>query len=169
MNIIIRQCVQEDIFNLTNFAKLSNHSIEPLYFETAFEEQLHDKRIIFLAFLDKELAGYIHLNFNPQYIPFKRFNIPEIQDLFVHPDLRQRGIGGQLILTCEAEAKNRCGSDIGIGVGVTAQFGPAQKLYIKMGYSPDGAGAVFDRSQIQSGDIRPIDERVCFMLVKSLA
>jgi len=51
---------------------------------------------------------------------------------------------------------------------VTYQFGTAQRLYHRMGYMPDGAGVVFDRQNVQSGDIRPIDERLCLMLVKSI-
>lgn len=168
MQLSIRQCEIGDIPNLNQFVKNALHPIENQYFETAFSEQNDGKRIIFLAFADDVLAGYVHLNFHPLYAPFARLNIPEIQDLFVAADFRYQGIGEHLILKCEKAAKEEVAESIGIGVGVTGDFGPAQRLYIRMGYIPDGAGAVFERQKVQSGDIRPIDDRLCLMVVKSI-
>jgi GNAT superfamily N-acetyltransferase len=95
-------------------------------------------------------------------------NIPEIQDLFVNPDYRRQGVGENLILACEKAAKEHGAENIGIGVGVAGDYGSAQRLYIRMGYMPDGAGVVFDRQKVQSGDIRPIDDRLCLMVAKIL-
>lgn len=166
MHVTIRICEESDIPNLTKFAFGGGHSIEDGYFETAFAEQQAGKRLVFLLFREDVLAGYTHLNFHPQYQLFQRFGIPEIQDLFVHPNERKNGLGAQLITACEREAKTRGHTDIGIGVGVTGKFGSAQRLYHRLGYTPDGNGAVFERQPIQSGEMRPIDDRLCMMLVK---
>ena len=164
----IRQMVQSDIPVLMDMTYSGGHFIEPDYFETALQEQMDNKRIVFLACYDDKVIGYVHLNFYPQYAPFLRLEIPEIQDLFVHPDARRQGVGECLVAACEAEAIKRRLSDIGIGVGVTGNFGAAQRLYTHLGYMPDGAGAVFDRIPVSMGDVRPIDNRVCLMLIKSL-
>ena len=168
MVVSIRVCEESDIPSLYTLTKTGGHSIEDAYFETAFKEQVDGKRLVFLIFKEDILSGYAHLNFHPQYLPFSRLGIPEIQDIFVHPDFRRLGLAAHLISACEAEAKSRGITDIGIRVGVTYQFGTAQRLYHRMGYMPDGAGVVFDRQNVQSGDIRPIDERLCLMLVKSI-
>lgn len=168
MLLSIRLCELGDIPALNQFATDAKHHTEPNYFETAFQEQLDQKRLVFIARSEDVIVGYAHLNFLPQYSPFLRLGIPEIQDIVVHPDHRRQGIGEQLMLACEMEAKARSIPDIGVGVGVTANFGSAQRLYHRMGYMPDGNGAVFERIPVQNGDIRPIDDRVCLMLVKQL-
>lgn len=168
MPLTIRVGVADDLPALNQLVKDGHHPIENQYFETAWAEQEQDKRLVFLAFVQGRLAGYVYLNFYPQYAPFARLKIPEIQDLYVHPDQRRQGIGAHLILACEAEAAHRQMADIAIGVGITREFGAAQRLYVKMGYVPDGAGIVFERTAIQSGELRPIDDRLCLMLVKPL-
>lgn len=168
MHLSIRICEAGDIPALKHLTFSGKHSVEPDYFETAFQEQADQKRLVFLAFVEDELVGYTHLNFYPQYAAFARLKIPEIQDIFIHPDHRRKGLGAHLLSACEAEAKERGHTEIGIGVGVSGNFGAAQRLYHRMGYMPDGAGAVFDRHPVQSGDIRPIDDRLCLMLVKTI-
>ena len=167
-NLSIQICDESHISTLQQFVIDARHSVEDRYFETAYQEQLDKKRLIFLAFLDGRLVGYGHLNFFPQYAPFLRLNIPEIQDIVVHPNERCQGIGGQLMKACEVEAKSRLMTDIGIGVGVSGTFGAAQRLYVRLGYLPDGNGVVFDRIPVSTGDIRAIDDRLCLMLTKSL-
>lgn len=168
LNLSIQICDESHLPALNQFAIDAKHSVEDRYFETAFQEQLDKKRLIFLAFSDAVLVGYAHLNFFPQYTPFLRMGIPEIQDIIVHPNHRRQGIGEQIIKSCEAEARSRSMTDIGIGVGVGGNFGAAQRLYHRMGYAPDGNGVVFDRIPIQTGDIRAIDDRLCLMLIKTL-
>lgn len=168
LNLSIQICDNSNIPALNQFVIDAKHAIEDDYFETAFLEQIDKKRLIYLAFSNGTLVGYAYLNFFPQYAPFLRLSIPEIQDIVVHPNERRQGIGEQLIWACEAEARARSLSDIGIGVGVSGNFGPAQRLYHRMGYSPDGNGVVFERIPVQSGDIRPVDDRLCLMLIKQL-
>ena len=138
------------------------------YIAEALDEQNNGKRLIFLAFVEGELAGYAHLNFFPQYVPFNRLKIPEIQDLFVLPVFRRQGIARDLIMECEDAAKSRGMGEIGLGVGVGASFGAAQRLYTRMGYMPDGAGVVFERDVVTEGAMKPVDNRLCLMLIKSL-
>jgi GNAT superfamily N-acetyltransferase len=166
--IHIRLCEEADIPHLAQLAQDGHHQTEPDYFETAYKEQCEAFRIVFLAVVNGHLAGYVHLNFRPLYTPFVRLAIPEIQDLFVHPDFRRQGIGEHLIAACEGHTRAMGKSDIGIGVGVVGDFGAAQRLYTRLGYRPDGAGAVFERVPVKTGEVRPLDDRLCLMLLKNL-
>lgn len=157
---------EADIPALVHLAE--DHVEENGYFEQSWQEQQEGKRRVFLAWEQGRLAGYVHLNRFPKYFPFRRLGIPEIQDLFVHSYFRRQGIGEDLIKACEEEARSTEAFSIGIGVGVSKNFGRAQRLYVRMGYLPDGSGVVFERENLPSGEIRPIDDRLCLMLMKDL-
>lgn len=149
-------------------ALTAGHIAESGYFAESLTEQEAGKRQVLLCFRGETLAGYAHLNFFPKYAPFHRLGIPEIQDLFVHPDFRRQGVGEALVKACEDAARRAGKTEVGIGVGVAGNFGPAQRLYVRLGYVPDGAGVVFDREGVSGGEMRPIDDRLCLMLVKGV-
>ncbi len=157
---------QADIPALIELTK--GHVSETGYFEQSWAEQQEGKRRVFLAWEQGNLAGYVHLNRFPKYFPFRHLGIPEIQDLFVHTYFRRQGIGEALVKACEEEALSSQATAIGIGVGVTKNFGTAQRLYIRLGYLPDGSGVVFERENLSTGEMRPIDDRLCLMLMKDL-
>jgi len=109
--------------------------------------------------------GYAVLNDQPKYSLYARLNIPEIQDIFVLPDARQQGIATHLIEYCESI----CTADmIGISVPVSPQFGPAQRLYNKLGYQPDGNGVTYDREPVVNDSTVKVDDQLCLMLIKDL-
>lgn len=166
----IKIMMPEDVPGLYELTARNRHSTEEAYFDKALTEQDEDKRIVFIALTDEgRMSGYVHYNRFPKYAMFRRLGIPEIQDLYVAPDYRRNGIGTALIFRCEDQARqDRC-KEIGIGVGIVPEFGNAQRLYAEHGYIPDGSGVVFEREPIQSGEIRPLDDRLCLMLVKQLS
>ena len=133
MHLSIRLCESRDIGALTELVESGKHAIEPDYFQTALQEQNDNKRLVFVVFANDVLAGYTHLNFYPQYSPFSRFRIPEIQDIFIHPDHRRQGLAEQLMSACETEARGRGHNVVGIGVGVSGTFGAAKRRYHRMG------------------------------------
>ena len=57
---------------------------------------------------------------------------------------------------------------MGIAVGVTKDYGPAQIMYSKMGYMPDGNGATYDRQGVQANMTYTLDDDFALMLVKPL-
>lgn len=166
LNLQIRPMNEEDIPRLCLLA--CGHVAEHDYFQVSFEEQQNGKRGVFLAVMDTSIAGYVHYNRYPKYQPFRSLGIPEIQDLYVPPVFRRQGIGAMLVRECEEQAKRERCSDIGIGVGVGGDFGAAQRLYTRLGYIPDGAGVVFERVAVSVGEVRPVDDRLCLMLIKEL-
>ena len=138
------------------------------YYERCLELQEDGKRLIFIAKYASQPVGYCILNWQPKYQAFQRLGIPEIQDLNILPDFRQQGFARRMIAHCEDLARARGIKMMGIGVGLHASFGPAQRLYIALGYQPDGQGISYDRQPISAGDLRPVDDELCLMMLKDL-
>lgn len=153
--IMLRPATREDIPALQSISPN-----EAGYFERCFDES----RLIVIAAQDGIDCGYGQLNYTPRYNLYKKLSYPEIQDVNVCADHRRRGIATQIIQRLEAAAQERY-QGVGISVGVTKDFGAAQRLYIKLGYVPDGFGATCDREPVNADLSYPVNE-VCLMLVK---
>lgn len=125
-------------------------------------------RHVLIARLEGRPVGYVVLNPSPEYSMFARLNIPELQDLNVLPDYRGRGIGAALVAACEDHARIIGAAQIGLAVGLHKAYGPAQRLYVRMGYMPDGFGITYDRASVSEGEMRLIDDHLCLMMVKDL-
>lgn len=61
-----------------------------------------------------------------------RLGYPQVEDLFVRPDRRDRGIGTSLLEAAEHEARRRGFERIGLGVAVDNEG--ARRLYTRCGY-----------------------------------
>lgn len=169
-DFIIRIATERDIVALKALKGKISMEHGYGYFERCFDEAAHGKRILVLAesTKDKSILGYGQLIWLPIYAPFRKFKIPEIQDLNVIADARRQGIGSALIDYCEAEVKSKDYADIGIGVGIISRFGNAQRLYVQKGYVPDGMGACYDDEMLEDNAIKPIDDLLSIKLVKKL-
>lgn len=138
------------------------------YFEKCFEEQDAGKRVLLIASLNGKDAGFCILNRAPRYALYQKLGIPEIQDLNVIPDARRCGVAKALIAECEIRSEDRGYRQIGVSVGLGAAYGPAQHLYWSLGYQPDGQGVSYDRKPVAHGQVLPVDDDLCLMLVKDL-
>jgi GNAT superfamily N-acetyltransferase len=112
-----------------------------------------------------ENKGFVVLNHDPKYLPYKKLNIPEIQDLYIMPDHRRQGWATQLINFCETQAGTYM---IGISVPLSAEYGGAQRLYSQLGYFPDGNGVTYDRERVIHNAHVRVDDDLCLMMVKDL-
>ncbi len=145
-----------------------------LYFDRCFERQALGELDIIIAWKENAghsgqegiAVGYALLSWQPKYALFKKIDIPEIQDLNVVSLHRRQGIGRAIIECCERRASKKGYTEIGIGVGLDASFGAAQRLYVSMGFIPDGSGISYDRKLVASGEFRPVDENLCLMMSK---
>lgn len=140
------------------------------YFQRCYERHDMEELEIIIAWDEScgKATGYALLNWQPKYALFKRNNIPEIQDLNVISLYRRQGIGRAIIEFCEKRAAGKGYEEMGIGVGLDSSFGVAQRLYVALGYIPDGSGISYDRKQVAAGEFRPIDENLCLMMSKVL-
>jgi len=116
-------------------------------------------------------AGYVTLKWRSAYPSFQERNIPEIIDLNVLPNFRKRGIGSLLLDTAEKEAATKS-ELVGIGDGLYAGedggYGPAQRLYIKRGYIPDGKGVTYNYQLTVPGNSYPLNDELVLWLTKRL-
>ncbi len=168
--MFVRQATADDIPVLNAIALAQNSRKAPDYFTRCLEEQAAGRRLVFVAGQgDSAPVGYGMLNFHAQYALYKRLGIPEIQDLNVMPDARKQGLATAIIDRCETIARERGCEHIGISVGLYADYGPAQRLYVRLGYVPDGYGVTYDRQTVRPGEMRPVDDDLCLMMVKKLA
>ena len=138
------------------------------YFERNMQQQALGDREIFIATSNGQKVGWCILNWQPKYGYYKANDIPETQDLNVLPAFRKRGIGTAMIEHCEKLAHAKGCKEIGISVGLDAGYGPAQRLYVKLGYIPDGYGVTYDRRTVTRGEFKPVDDNLCLMMVKGL-
>lgn len=170
MTAAVLRCLKADEIGLAqSLYHSTGRAIDDAEWQALTAEIVAGQKKLVLAQNDTGLPiGLGLLNFKPQYAPFQRLNIPEIQDLLVHPDHRRQGLGAALIHFCEYMAKDAHATDIGISFGLDASYGAAQRLYVRLGYLPDGNGAVYNREVMLRGQMRPLDDYFCLMLLKSL-
>lgn len=131
-------------------------------------EQESQQRCVWVAFKDGLFVGYITLKWDSEYAPFHKQSIPEIVDLNVLPKFRKQGIGSKLLDLAEAEAVKK-NTIIGIGVGLYADYGDDQRLYIKRGYMPDGLGITYNYQPIEPGSTVRLDDDLVLWFTKEIS
>ena len=137
------------------------------YFEEVCRLQEDGELVLLIATQATHFLGHLKIVGQPDYPHFRRQNIPEIKDLYVRPDYRQQGIATRLL--DEAEKHIQVRSDqVGIGFGLYADYGAAQRLYVKRGYIPDGHGISYNHKPVQPGEEMPVDDDLVLYLVKQL-
>lgn len=159
---------KENIPALNHLASLNDDPKDEDYWDICFAQQEEGLRTIFGWYEDSQIVAYAQLNRAPKYGPFASAQIPEIQDVRVDRAHRGQGIATSLIYTCEALAIKEGFTMIGIGVGLTSDYGIAQKLYVSLGYMPDGEGVNYDRITCKKGDRIYLDDDASLMLIKKL-
>lgn len=103
-----------------------------------FKEQESGEREVSVAEVEGAVAGYITILPSAKHGPFAEI-YPELSDFNVFEPFQNQGIGN--LLMEEAEKRVKLISDkVTLGVGLHSGYGPAQRLYIKRGYIPDGSG-----------------------------
>lgn len=136
-------------------------------FERYLGEQQAGTRVCVVAASSGELAGYCTLLWRSEYAPFRESGTPEISDLNVLPHHRRRGAAGAML--DELEACAATSSDrVGLGVGLYADYGAAQRLYVQRGYVPDGAGVMYRSHPVRPGAEMTLDDDATLMLVRRL-
>jgi GNAT superfamily N-acetyltransferase len=136
-------------------------------YERYLAEQEAGSRHVFVAWVGDAFAGYVTLVWQPDYAPFRAEGIPEIQDFNVLPAFRRRGIGSALLDAAESAAAERT-RVVGIGVGLDPDYGPAQQLYVKRGYVPDGRGITWQNSTVAYREQVLVDDDLVLWLTRSL-
>jgi GNAT superfamily N-acetyltransferase len=137
------------------------------YFERCLERQEAGELVALISHDNTSYFGHLKLVWKPEYLEFRRSNTPEIKDLNVIPEVRRQGIATHLIARAEHIALSRCKA-VGISVGLHHWYGPAQRLYAKHGYIPDGHGIYFNNVRVEAEDSIIANDELVLHLIKEL-
>ncbi|MDF2652383.1 MAG: hypothetical protein K0Q73_8188 [Paenibacillus sp.] len=165
-HIQIRPMTENDIDLI--YKGLSDYDISKPrdYVKRCWEENQRIERATLLSFYDGEFAGWGHVSYHSHYPYFSENGIPEIQNFDVIPPFRKRGIGSELIEALEEIAFIHSNT-IGIGFGLYASYGTAQRLYIKRGFIPDGRGLMYNNVCVEPESHVRVDDDLALFLTKS--
>ena len=129
-----------------------------------FEEQESGEREVLVAEVEGAVAGYITILPSAKHGPFAEV-YPELSDFNVFETFQNQGIGN--LLMEEAEKRVKLVSDkVTLGVGLHSGYGPAQRLYIKRGYIPDGTGVWYRNQPLEMNATSQNNDDLVLYLVK---
>jgi GNAT superfamily N-acetyltransferase len=168
MNRVLRPLHETDIAEVAAaFAALDWGGKDVSQFERYLAEQNGETRVTRFAFVGGVFAGYLNVLWQSGYPPFAAAHIPEINDFNVLPHFRKQGIGTALME--EAEQVIAMRSPIaGVGVGMTQDYGNAQRLYVRRGYIPDGRGLMTHEQPVVYGENVLVDDGLVLYFTKRL-
>ena len=122
---------------------------------------------MFFAYVRRSLAGFLTIRWHSNYPRFRDQNIPLIHQMEVFPPFQRGGIASQLMEHAERLIATRA-RQAGICVGLFDAYGPAQRLYAKRGYVPDGQGACQGHRPLKHGETVTITHDLLIWMTKEL-
>ena len=167
LDLTIRSLEEKDIPNIARAFRELGWDKPPSQYERYWMEQVLEIRDVHVAFLEGQFAGYLTICWTSMNEPFRERSIPEIVDFNVLEKFRRMGIGTELMDKAESEIV-RVSSVAGIGVGLTPDYGAAQRLYVLRGYVPNGLGVYYRHHPIQYGEDLKVDDDLVLYLTKEL-
>ena len=127
-----------------------------------FLEQECGEREVLVAEVEGALAGYITILPCAKQGPFAEIN-PELSDFNVFEPFQNQGVGNQLLEEAEKRVKH-ISDKVTLGVGLHSGYGPAQRLYMKRGYIPDGSGVWYRNQPLEmNATIQNNDDLVLYL------
>ena len=164
-NAIIRKMFESDIQHLSQgFINQGWPGREEILARYFLEQECGEREVL-VAEVEGALAGYITILPCAKQGPFAEIH-PELSDFNVFEPFQNQGIGN--LLMGEAENQVKLFSDkVTLGVGLHSGYGPAQRLYIKRGYIPDGSGVWYRNQPLEMNDtIQNNDDLVLYLSKK---
>ena len=165
MNCTIRNMIKSDIESLSHGFMNQGWPGREEILARYFLEQESGEREVLVAEIDGAVAGYITILPDAKQGPFAGM-APELSDFNVFESFQNQGIGN--LLMEEAENRVKLFSDkVTLGVGLHSGYGPAQRLYIKRGYIPDGSGVWYRNQPLEmNATIQNNDDLVLYLSKK---
>ena len=144
--VIIRRMIKADIEHISQAFIHQGWPGRKDILISYFQDQEDGERDVLVAESDGFVAGYITILPAAKHGPFVGV-YPELTDFNVFESFQRQGIGTALIEKAEQEAL-KYSDVVTLGVGLHKGYGPAQRLYIKRGYIPDGSGLWFNNEAL---------------------
>lgn len=167
-NLCIRTMIKGDIEKLVNGFAEQNWRKSYELFNDYYNQQGNNQRVIIVAEINGDVAGYVTLISKATEGPFANKGIPEIVDFNVLIKYQKRGIGNKIMDVVESLAKEQ-NSFISLSVGLHYGYGSAQRMYVKRGYIPDGTGVWYKGEQLEQYSKCENDDNLTLYLIKYLS
>ena len=165
-NAIIRKMIESDIQHLSQGFINQGWPAREENLTRYFKEQESGEREVLVAEVESAVAGYITILPSAKHGPFAEV-YPELSDFNVFEPFRNQGIGNQLLEEVEKRVKF-VSSKVTLGVGLHLGYGPAQRLYIRRSYIPDGTGVWYRNKPLEMGASCQNDDDLVLYLSKDL-
>jgi GNAT superfamily N-acetyltransferase len=166
--LMIREMLEEDCRSISGAFAEQGWNKPVAQYLSYFQESRVGKRLVLLAEFEGQFAGYITIVWESPYPPYKEAGIPEIMDFNVLKKFQRKRIGTALMDEAEKHISQRS-AVAGLGVGLTVDYGPAQILYVRRGYIPDGRGLSRNGKFLNFGDQTVVDDDLVIYLTRQLA
>ena len=165
MSLTIRKLVLQDCAVIAEAFTQQGWNKPVEKYQRYLEEAGDGIRDVLIAEVNGEFAGYLNIVWTSAHPPFRDQSIPEITDLNVLIKFQKRGVATSLLDAAELLISER--SEIaGIRVGLTADYGSAQRLYVQCGYVPDGSGLFHGDKSPDYGDNVTVDDDLTLGFLK---
>jgi GNAT superfamily N-acetyltransferase len=115
-----------------------------------------------------DVIGYAAIVWESNYSGFASRGIPLVHQIVVAGPFRRQGAATLLMDAAEQLARARGILTLGITVGLFDEYGPAQRLYGRRGYLPDGRGACRGQEPLRKGMQVTVDDDLIIWLTKDL-
>lgn len=138
-----------------------------LYLKYLLESRNRTRTMLTAEFED-EFAGYVTIVWHSDYRAFREAGVPEIVDFNVLKKFQRQGCGTLLLDEAERLIKERS-EKAGLGVGLYPAYGPAQIMYVKRGYVPDGRGICQGGQPLDYGQTALVNDDLVLYFIKELS
>ena len=166
--VIIRRLASQELDQMVSSFREMGSDRSRSRFDEYLAEQQEGVRTVLVAYAGDSFAGYLTIQWESDYSPFQEERIPEIKDFNVIERFRRRRIGTALMDKAESLIASQS-HRVGIGVGLTPDYGAAQRLYVLRGYVPDGRGMFQSNVYPKYGDEVRVDDDLVIFFTKELA
>lgn len=161
--LTIRSLREEDIPEIQAGFRAEGWEKSLSTLEKYLREDLTEKRRVFLAVWDGNIAGYTTLMKEAEHGPYAHNGVPYVCDFTIFSPYRNQGIGSRVMDAVERIAFETSDS-VCLGVGLYKGYGSAQRMYAKRGYIPDGSGVWYLNNQVgEYADCFNDDDLILYM------
>ena len=167
-DLVIRNMEEADAQILTDEYTAQGWHSDVDYYLMRIREQAEGKCVALTAEFQGHPAGNVYLYLNANEGPFKGKAWPIIVDFGILKKYQRKSIGNRMMDVAEQLAAQYADT-VCLGVGLSREYGTAQRMYAKRGYIPDGSGVWYqDKQCVQYETVCTVDDDLVLYMAKEL-
>lgn len=167
-HLVVRDMRMDDALSLFDTEKELGYGDEENRFPGRIQDAADGRCTALAAIWNDQPVGYVCVYWQAGRGPFAGTGVPGIEDFGVLSTHRRLGIGNRLMEAAEWVAAERC-DRVWLAVGLHHWYGPAQRLYGKRGFIPDGTGVWYGDAVAPSGATVRNDDDLNLYLIKDMS